>query len=77
MARKGLVFHRVGCQVFFDHQRHFEDDGVVKLPQIQTGEFLIFSRRYTNVLRWTNSLRLVSDTFKLFSKNRWMVNRVS
>ena len=31
---------------------------------------LIFSRRYTRVLRCTNSLREVSDTFRLFSKNR-------
>ncbi len=31
--------------------------------------FLIFSRRYTSVLRWTNSLREVSDTFRLFKKN--------
>ena len=39
--------------------------------------FLIFSRRYTSVLRWTNRPRLVSETFRLFSKKRWMVNRVS
>ena len=32
--------------------------------------FLIFSRRYTSVLRWTNSFREVSDTFRLFSKKR-------
>ncbi len=31
--------------------------------------FLIFSSRYTSVLRWTNSLRAVSDTLRLFSKN--------
>ena len=31
--------------------------------------FLIFSRRYTSVLRWTNSLRAVSETLRLFSKN--------
>ena len=29
------------------------------------------------MFRWTNSLRDVSETFRLFSKNRWMVNRVS
>ena len=39
--------------------------------------FLIFSRRYTSVLRCTNRPRLVSDTFRLFSKKRWMVNKVS
>ena len=39
--------------------------------------FLIFSRRYTSVLRWTNRPRLVSETFRLFSKKRWMVNSVS
>ena len=39
--------------------------------------FLIFSRRYTSVLRWTNRPRLVSETFRLFSKKRWMVKRVS
>ena len=32
--------------------------------------FLIFSRRYTSVLRWTNRPRLVSETFRLFSKKR-------
>ena len=31
--------------------------------------FLIFSRRYTSVLRCTNSLRAVSETLRLFSKN--------
>ena len=31
---------------------------------------LIFSRRYTSVLRCTNSLRDVSETFRLFSKKR-------
>ena len=31
--------------------------------------FLIFSRRYTSVLRCTKSLRAVSDTLRLFSKN--------
>ncbi len=31
---------------------------------------LIFSRRYTSVLRCTNSLREVSETFRLFSKKR-------
>ena len=31
--------------------------------------FLIFSKRYTKVFRWTKSLRAVSDTFRLFSKN--------
>ena len=39
--------------------------------------FLIYSRRYTSVLRWTKSFRAVSDTFRLFSKNLLMVNRVS
>src|SRR5699024_11894270 len=32
--------------------------------------FLIFSRRYTSVLRCTNSFLEVSDTFRLFSKKR-------
>ncbi len=31
--------------------------------------FLIFSNRYTKVLRWTNSFRAVSETLRLFSKN--------
>ena len=39
--------------------------------------FLIFSRRYTRVLRWTKSFREVSETFRLFSKNLLMVKRVS
>ena len=39
--------------------------------------FLIFSSRYTRVLRWTNSYRAVSETFRLFSKNLWIVNSVS
>ena len=39
--------------------------------------FLIFSSRYTRVFRWTKSLRAVSETFRLFSKNLLMVNSVS
>ena len=39
--------------------------------------FLIYSRRYTRVFRWTKSFRAVSDTFRLFSKNLLMVSRVS
>ena len=27
-----------GDQVLLDHQRHLEGDGVVKLPQVQSGE---------------------------------------
>ena len=33
-----LVFNRVGDKVFLYHQRHLEHNGVVELPQIQTGE---------------------------------------
>ena len=39
--------------------------------------FLIFSSRYTSVFLWTNSLRDVSETFRLFSKNLLIVNSVS
>ena len=39
--------------------------------------FLIFSRRYTRVFRWTKSFRAVSETFRLFSKNLLMVKSVS
>ena len=39
--------------------------------------FFIFSSLYTRVLRWTYSLRLVSDTFRLFSKNLFIVSSVS
>ena len=39
--------------------------------------FLIFSSRYTRVFRWTKSFRAVSETFRLFSMNLLMVNRVS
>ena len=33
-----LIFDRVCSQVLLDHQRNLEDDGVVKLPQVQAGE---------------------------------------
>ena len=39
-----LAVHSVvdapGDQVLLDHQRHLEGDGVVKLPQIQSGKLL-------------------------------------
>ena len=38
--RTGSVLGGVGIEILLDHQRHLEDDGVVELPQIQTGEFL-------------------------------------
>ena len=36
----GSILGRVGGEVLFDHQRHLEDDGVVKLAQVQAGELL-------------------------------------
>ena len=57
------------CKVFSNHERYLKYDRVIELTQVQTGQLLIFSRRYTSVLRCTNSLREVSDTFRLFSKN--------
>lgn len=35
-----LVLHRVRGQVLLHHQRHLKDDGMVKLPQIETRQLL-------------------------------------
>ena len=37
-----LILNRVGHQILFNHQRHFKDDGIVKLPKIQTSETFDF-----------------------------------
>ena len=34
------VFGRVGGQILFDHQGHLEDDSVIELAQVETGELL-------------------------------------
>ena len=36
----GSILGRVGAEVFLNHQRHFEDDGIVKLAQVKAGQFL-------------------------------------
>ena len=48
------------CKVFSNHERYLKYDRVIELTQIQTGQLFV---------RCTNSLRDVSDTFRLFSKN--------
>ena len=37
---KGAGINAPAGQIFLDHQRHLEGDGIVKLPEIQTGELL-------------------------------------
>ena len=36
----GSILDGIGCQILLDHQGNLEDDGVIELPQIQTGELL-------------------------------------
>ena len=56
-------------EVLLHHQRYLEGDGVVKLPQIQTRQLLDLLQPVHQRVRWTNSFRAVSETFRLFSKN--------
>ena len=35
-----LEFHRVGGEVFLNHQGHLKHNGVLKLPQVQAGDLL-------------------------------------
>ena len=39
-TRFRLVFNTAGGQILLDHQCHLKGNGIVKLPQIQTGQLL-------------------------------------
>ena len=64
-------------QVLLDHQRHLEGNGIVELPQIQTRQLLDLLQTVHQGVAVDEQLPAVSDTFRLFSKNLWMVNSVS
>ena len=66
-----------GVQVLAHHQGNPEDDGMVELAQIQAGELTDLFQTVDQSISVDEQLTGISETFRLFSKNLLMVNRVS
>lgn len=76
-SRIQLEFRRIRREVLLYHQCDLENDCVVEFTQIQTGQLLDLLQAVHQCITVYEQLTEVSDTFRLFSKNFWMVKRVS
>ena len=66
-----------GSQILADHQCHAEHDSMVELTQIQTGELADLFQTVDQSVAVYEQFPGSLGTFRLFSKNLLMVNRVS
>ena len=66
------------CKVFSNHERDLKNDGVIELTQVETGQlFDLLEAVHQRIAVYEQLARGLRTTFRLFSKNFWMVNRVS
>ena len=71
------IFGRVGGQIFFDHQRHLKDDGIIEVAQVKAGQLADLLKAVDQRVAVNEQTAARLRDVQVVLKKRWIVNSVS